>query len=231
VIVFVAVVVGCLVWVGVEAKGYGGSCTQAYAGGPSPDCSSKSLPVCVNTAIPTSTAVYQCAQCASDCDCPIGKYCSQNTWQNTAGMCISFAKEGSSCYPMNNQDMFDPKIGDAMKCADIFTQGGNIVLAGQPSAAGGAQCVSGTCRICAAGNMGCQNGNGPPRVCVYPGKLTTIEKANWAQPVYQTHPDWVWLAIFFPFILCMCCTLCLMLCKHKLPIIGKDGNYDRLLPK
>jgi len=133
---------------------------------------------------------------------------------------------------MNGNDLMDPKISEEIKCADIFLQGGNVVLADKPSAAGGAQCTDGICRPCASGNDDCQSGRGAPRACAYPGKLTTILQAPWEQPNYQQNPDWVWLAIFFPFILCMCCTLCLLLCKNKIPIIGKNKeNYDRLMPK
>jgi len=132
---------------------------------------------------------------------------------------------------MNQQDLFDSKINDDMKCADTFSQGGNIVLADMPTAAGGAACIGGTCRVCSDIGEACGTGRGSPRACVLPGKLTSLSKANWQQPMYQQNPDWVWMAIFFPFILCMCCTLCLLLCKNKLPIIGKGGdNYDRLLP-
>jgi hypothetical protein len=160
------------------------------------------------------------------------RYCSKNTYNGQAGMCIPFEKEGSHCYPMGQTDLFDAKIDESIKCADIFLQGGNVVLADMPSAAGGAQCSNGICRFCATLQQDCATGRKGPRSCVFPGKLTTLQQAPWEQPMYQMNPDWVWLAIFFPFILCMCCTLCLLLCKNKIPIIGKGReSYDQLLPK
>jgi hypothetical protein len=60
------------------------------------------------------------------------------------------------------------------------------------------------------------------------------------QAEYYENPQWVWMAIYFPFFMILLCLLCCNLIKNKIPFLapkinngnnknnhGSDSNYNR----
>jgi len=214
------------------------SCTQAFTGGASPDCTSLSKPYCMPQNNDPNNPLFACAQCKNDCDCPIGEYCSQDTWDSKAGTCVSFQADGNDCIPMTTNLMKDATIQDTYKCADVIRKGGQVVWLDGPTDGSGnllATCINGKCRACMPfntapdqpNNVYCTSGMNQARVCAIPGSFTSAIGPAWNVGQYYENPTWVWLAIYFPFFIIGLTTLCLILWKNKLPFIGK-GSYSAI---
>eukprot|EP01092_Planopodium_desertum_P000778 TRINITY_DN11170_c0_g1_i3.p1 TRINITY_DN11170_c0_g1~~TRINITY_DN11170_c0_g1_i3.p1 ORF type:complete len:233 (-),score=8.57 TRINITY_DN11170_c0_g1_i3:23-658(-) len=167
-------------------------------GGPlvSPNCP-EDKPWCVPQA--NATLGVFCAECASDCDCPVAQYCSSDP--NNFRVCQEFSADGKDCLPYRNADLTDEDIPDTYKCADIytvtnpFTQTTNIVV----NHAG--NCVERKCHYCSAdypasNANSCQGSLREARACVWPGKQKNALAVAWDPEVYKNDRVAVWLAIY-----------------------------------
>lgn len=74
--------------------------TSAHDPVPNMCASLAEKPFCVNTAAEGATPNYQCKQCATNCDCPIGKYCVKTSGPNV-GTCVTLETTilGRPCNP------------------------------------------------------------------------------------------------------------------------------------
>jgi len=208
-----------------EVEGQG--CTPAYVGTASPACTNLETPYCMQT----SSNIFNCAQCATDCDCPVGQYCSQNIWANKAGSCQSFQMEGQDCIAMNLTILMNTNIVDTYKCADVIRSGGQVVGLDGPRDSKNnfmPQCRDGVCRSCSpyqtlsprATSLLCTQGMQGPRRCVKPGHLVSEIAGMWYPSQYYEDPTRVWLAIYFPLSLVVFTTLLMIFCKGKFSLVS-----------
>jgi len=139
---------------------------------------------------------------------------------------------------MSENLLKDATIQDTYKCADVVRKGGQVVwLDGPRDPSNGnsflPQCINGVCRYCVPFNspsdqpndVYCTSGMNEARVCAIPGVFTSAVGPAWNSGQYYQNPTWVWLAIYFPFLIIGLVTLCLILWKNKLPVVGK-GTYS-----
>jgi len=206
----------------LKGKVEGQSCTASYVGTASPQCTSLQNPYCIQV----SSNVYSCAACASDCDCPVGQYCSQNIWAGKAGTCQTFQAEGQDCVSMNSTILMTTNIPDTYKCADVIRSGGQVVGLDGPSDNKGnfmATCLDGICRACNPFNalspeatyLLCTQGMQGPRRCMRPGNLVSEAASMWYPSQYYEDPTRVWLAIYFPLSIVVFTTLWMIFCKNR----------------
>jgi len=151
------------------------------------------------TATEGPPATYECVECISNCDCGLNDYCSSQPGQ--VGTCQSFSPAGSSCVPLTQQQLIDSDYPSDWKCAVVYSS--NQVF--QLDQAGA--CIEKTCQYCdylsfSAGFQSCAPGEGTAgeKYCQYPGKLVRGHTYYWTEGIYHEIPDFVWWAIFFPFV-------------------------------
>jgi len=203
------------------------SCTVDFVGNASPDCISLKKPYCQRVNVPDQSSRYDCVECVNDCDCDPGQYCSVDVWNGKAGYCQNFKKAGSSCIPMDDTRKRNSKIENKWKCGDIIMKGGEIVGIDGPRVGGGPACIDSVCRACSPSALGgssvvCQSGGmSKPRVCALPGTFVEANAYFWRSAEYGENPTWVWLAIYFPFMICGLCCLCILICKKNIPGLGR----------
>jgi len=163
-----------------------------------PTCVSSGSPYCRRT-LPGPPAVYQCAKCLTNCDCPNNQYCSSAPSQ--VGECVKFSKQGSSCRPLSLTQILDLDYNQDWKCAMLYSEGGQLTIDQQGA------CIQGKCHYCdwLGGNglntCGNQDGTANARTCIYPGTLVSTHSAEWQNGAYYETPSNVWWAIFFVFFL------------------------------
>jgi len=103
----------------------------AYPFGDSSLCTDKKYPFCVLSNQGTNSFVdgnlssyeFSCVECRSNCDCPIGKYCSATNGINVDdfGRCVSYSKVvGKKCDPSytESQTAFNDLTGNEAKARD-----------------------------------------------------------------------------------------------------------------
>jgi len=213
------------------------SCGANYAGRPSPECVSIDAPFCVLSS--NNPTTYQCSECLSDCDCPIGKFCSNNSYGGKAGSCVKFEAEERDCVSMVSADLLDASIPDTFKCGDVVRSDNRIVMVSRPS---GSACVEGICRACNpySSTHICADGRVSARGCAIPGVVTNLNGLRWASGEYYQDPAIVWQAIFFPLLIIIVVTQCLMLWKERLNRLqipfgrfrsGSSGGYESFNPQ
>jgi hypothetical protein len=190
------------------------------------------------------------------CDCSIGEYCSRDVWNRRAGKCQSFKAEGKTCVRMTSTELADSTISSKYKCADIVEKGGQVVLVDKTGI-----CLDSVCRACnpyTKDSITCSDGGlGSPRVCAHPGTFIFLfilyefvtsfyqeylvmflgiwvspNHLLWRNIEYGEEPTYVWLAIYFPFMLCGLLCLCVICMKEtgKVTLHLKRAHYERIGP-
>jgi hypothetical protein len=179
-----------------------------------------------------NNATLSCVACISDCDCPTGKYCSQNYFDEIAGTCVDFKALGKSCLDLPVSALSNPSVSTDKKCADVSSKSiGGKVFADRPDTA---VCIAGLCQFCNGFERESVPGNSvyfadsntkkiycaergthnsqDVRVCTLSGYMVPLWQVQWRLFEYSMSPTWAWLAVFFPLILfislCSCCTCC-----------------------
>eukprot|EP01092_Planopodium_desertum_P009306 TRINITY_DN3998_c0_g1_i1.p1 TRINITY_DN3998_c0_g1~~TRINITY_DN3998_c0_g1_i1.p1 ORF type:complete len:214 (-),score=38.85 TRINITY_DN3998_c0_g1_i1:115-756(-) len=181
-------------------------CPQLDAGGFSQPCISEDekLPYCRTHPISQTDVEYICVECATDCDCKQGQYCS-NSLQDF-GVCKKFEKEGDDCLPYVNSVILNTTYSEELKCADLY-----VDINGNTQADYTGTCIERKCRFCSSpaspsgfsGQTQCGGSAGgvkASRVCVWPGREVSTVDAFWTAPIYRTDRVAVWLALIFVLI-------------------------------
>jgi len=191
----------------------GASCPVGDSGYASAACP-RDQPFC--RPVTTNPTTYGCVECSSDCDCPIGKFCSSNIVNSTNGKCIDFKAEGRPCLDLSTTQLSRINVPADWKCADVVNTSATALFWERPSAAA---CVEGVCRFCNPyyGSSICVTGKQSAQTCEYPGKPVSLYKFSWRSVNYSQDPVNVWMAVFFPFIVIILVVQCLILCKNRLP--------------
>jgi len=175
-----------------------------------PKCPAKT-PFCKTTSS-SLTASRTCSACRTDCDCSLSQFCSDDTTGGSAGSCIDFAPSGKSCAPVSTAQQTDSSVDGSVKCSMTWQPPAPLPMAINYLGA----CIEGTCRMCSVYSSECAGGEylGPSRTCVFPGVWQTYHSEAWSPGAYFEEPIRVWLAVFFVFIVFMCCAQ-VCGCAHK----------------
>ena len=197
-----------LIFVGlcVLATAFGKTCDPTKGANTfNPVCDDPEEPYCMQT-VGGTTPTYECAMCASNCDCDVDEFCSSKPGQ--IGTCVEFEPEGNDCRPLSGSQLANLDFSDEWKCAMTYSDGGVLRI----DQAG--VCIEQTCRYCDyrgnGGMPGCAVDSGiqVERRCVYPGKLVSTHSAPWAQGSTYENPTDTWWAIFFTFFIILIIVQC-----------------------